>query len=362
MPTNKNATLRYRTIDSLLSSPGGATIKDLINACEEALLAESGKPVKVSRVTIYKDLDFLKKLDGVEIERAEGKTARYMYSPSSKTFNGTMVSNQNYTDLKYALNYLESVSGLVRVDSTISRVKRQLDEEGNDMQKYISFESNPRLKNIEMLWPLYQHIRRNDPLKMKYVKAYETVIEVEIQPYYLKQYNDRWFLMAWRYREKGEDGQWTEQGQLRCYALDRIDPSEEGKPRIDVSRKRLTTLRLNTPGSKDYIDFDEYFSDIIGVTRKEGVEPVDIILKADLSSHGGKYDWNRLVTKPLHHSQTSEIEGDIGYVKLRVRPNKEMYSKLMAFENIEIVSPLEARDSMQKTLEKMLSHYTKVDR
>lgn len=361
MPSNKNATLRYRTIDSLLCSDEWRTVEELIHACEEALFNESGVAVKVSRVTIYKDLDFLRALDGVVIDKQPGKPVRYRYSRESKTFNGTMVPSSSYSDLAYTLEYLESISGLVSVDGTIKKIRRQLDGAGKEMGTMISFQNNLRLRNSNMLWTLYRHIREGNPLHLNYNASYHEVKEFDFQPWYLKQYSNRWFLMGWAYKITDHTGVRLDPG-LRNLAVDRIETSDEGKPRIDVSRKRTRNIKLNTPGSDWYVNFNDYFSDIIGVTKYDDVDPVDIILKAtirfpDGKDGIGKYDWGRLVTKPLHPSQESWTEGDYGYVKLTVRPNPELYSTLLTYQHIEVVSPEPVRAQMIDTIKVLMSNY-----
>ena len=353
MPANKNAILRYKAIDNLLCSEDWHTIEDIKTACEEALAADSGKTAKVSRVTVYKDLEVLQKdFEGVRIDKQPGRPVKYRYARDSKTMNGTMVPSQSYADLAYTLEYLESISGLLSVDGTIKKIRRQLDADGEGAQKLISFQTNPRLRNSDMLWSLYRHIREGNPLTLKYNTAYEEVREYDFQPWYLKQYNNRWFLLGWKYTSTD-----STDGVLRNLAVDRIVTAEGEKPRINISRKRLRRFLLNTPGSDTYVDFEEYFSDMIGVTRYEDSEPEEITLKADMSLKGGRYDWNRMVTKPVHSSQTSWTEGDSGYIRFKVRPNNELYTVLLGYENLEIVSPEDVRAEMKARVEHILNHY-----
>ncbi|MEM9260553.1 MAG: WYL domain-containing protein, partial [Bacteroidota bacterium] len=53
MPANKNALLRYRTIDKCLQNHGRRwTLVDLIDACSDALYEYEGKDTYVSKRTI----------------------------------------------------------------------------------------------------------------------------------------------------------------------------------------------------------------------------------------------------------------------------------------------------------------------
>lgn len=355
MPANKNATLRYRAIDNLLCSEEWSTIEDMISVCEKTISEESGRQVTVSRVTIYKDIDFLSRLDGVKIDKRSGRPVRYRYARDSKTFNGTLVPSQSYADLEYTLEFLESISGLVSVDAVVKKLKRQLEGRGKLMQQLISFESNPRLRNRNLLWSLYRHIREGHPLSLRYNAAYMEVKDIDFQPWYLKQYLNRWFLMGWAYRIADNNGVRDEPG-LRNLAIDRIEIPSDGVLKIDVDRLRSGNLKLNRPDKEWYVDFENYFSDIIGVSRYNE-EPVEVILKADLNDMKSKYDWYRMNTKPVHTSQKVWVEDGTGYVSLTVRPNNELYSVLMTYANLEVISPQPVRDEMKRRIEHLLSHY-----
>jgi len=65
-------------------------------------------------------------------------------------------------------------------------------------QSVIAFEENEFLEGLEFLEPLYQYILHKTVLSIAY-KAYkqEAALTPIIHPYYLKQYNNRWFLFGW---------------------------------------------------------------------------------------------------------------------------------------------------------------------
>lgn len=357
MPTNKNATLRYRTLDNLLCSEEWSTIKDMISACEKSISEECGRQETVSRVTIYNDLEFLSGLDGVRIDKKRGRPVRYRYARESKTFNGTLVPSQSYADLEYTLEFLESISGLVSVDGVIKKLKRQFEGNGRLMQQIISFESNPRLRNRDLLWSLYRHIREGHPLCLKYNAAYMEVKEIDFQPWYLKQYLNRWYLLGWAYRIKDNNGVRDNPG-LRNLAIDRIEVPPSGKIMVDTARMRSNLRKLNTPDKEWYIDFEKFFSDIIGVSRYDE-EPVTVVLRADLNDTRSRYDWYRMNTKPIHPSQKVWIEDETGYVSLTVRPNNELYSVLLGYGYLEIVSPESVREEMKRRIDNLRLHYEK---
>ena len=129
-----------------------------------------------------------------------------------------------------------------------------------------------------------------------------------IHPYYVKQYNNRWYLL-------GLDNEYNDVYPL---ALDRMK-------KVSVSSvKFIKNITCN---------FDEYFRDIIGVTRNEQREVEEIRLRFSPSR------FPYVVSKPLHKSQQVTSESDCE-ISIRVLPNKELQQKLFSFgPDIEILSP-----------------------
>ena len=61
MPVNKNALIRYRTIDACLTNRGRKwTLKDLMEACSDSLYEYEGVRKTVSRRTLQNDLQTLR--------------------------------------------------------------------------------------------------------------------------------------------------------------------------------------------------------------------------------------------------------------------------------------------------------------
>jgi hypothetical protein len=74
------------------------------------------------------------------------------------------------------------------------------------------------------------------------------------------------------------------------------------------------------------IDRNEYFEDMVGVTRPDNTKPENIVLQF----HGsrGKY----IETKPMHGSQTPKwIDENINEVKLNLIINKKLISILLSY-------------------------------
>ena len=207
-----------------------------------------------------------------------------------------------------------------------------------------------------LIWSLYRHIREGHPLILKYNAAYMEVKDIDFQPWYLKQYLNRWFLMGYAYRIKDSKGVRVNPG-LRNLAIDRIEIPPKGVLKMDLARMRSGDLKLNAPDKEWYVDFENYFSEIIGVSRYPD-DPVEVFLRANLSVEGAKYDWYRMNTMPIHPSQKVWTENDeVGYVSLSVIPNPELYSVLMGYGHMEVVPPDSVRKEMKRRVEELMANY-----
>ena len=142
-------------------------------------------------------------------------------------------------------------------------------------------------------------------------------------PYYLKQFNDRWYLIAQAvgYYNYGH------------YALDRIESFEE------VDMKYL----------ESEIDFEEYFDDVIGVTVPERLEPLDVVLRVSNNR------FNYIKTKPLHLSQrVIGEERTHTTIAINVKINKELISLILSFgPDVEVIAPANLRKEVAKRIRAM---------
>lgn len=75
MPVNKNALLRYKTIDNCLRNRARKwTLEDLIVACSDALYEYTGKDEYISRRTIQLDLQKMRSDELATMPRLSSRT------------------------------------------------------------------------------------------------------------------------------------------------------------------------------------------------------------------------------------------------------------------------------------------------
>jgi predicted DNA-binding transcriptional regulator YafY len=104
------------------------------------------------------------------------------------------------------------------------------------MQPVIEFDNNPFLKGLEHLETLYSAILNKQVLSISY-QAFTSkeVIQYTIHPYYLKSFNQRWFLFG--YNPETDNYPWN-------LAIDPIEGIETASKKYKVNNK---------------IDCNEYF-------------------------------------------------------------------------------------------------------
>jgi predicted DNA-binding transcriptional regulator YafY len=138
----------------------------------------------------------------------------------------------------------------------------------------------------------------------------------------LKQYNNRWFLFG--YNPEKDKYDWN-------IALDRIKTIDEIQD----------TFIPNTT-----IDWNEYFEDIIGVTKQYNAELEKIILH--FYGKTGYY----IESKPIHGSQKSRwIDKDILEVYLELIVNYEFERFILSYaDSVKVIQPLSLIEKIKSRL------------
>ena len=138
-------------------------------------------------------------------------------------------------------------------------------------------------------------------------------------PYFLKQYNNRWFLFGLCEQRK-------EERSITNLALDRIEK---------ITYSHIAYIDNNE------IDFDEYFEDVVGVTVLDK-ENECITLEIDNAL------FPYVETKPLHGSQKIKEKGQqTTTIELNLIINYELENLLLGYiDKITIISPNHFREKM----------------
>lgn len=334
MPINKNAQIRYNTLDRCFNNIGRKYfIEDLMEECNKSLLIVDPKSSGVKRRQIFDDIKFMESEEGFKIELArkkEGRKTYYRYEESNFSISNQPINEKEANQLRSALQVMSRFEGLPQFE-WVYEIKKKLETsfqlEENDLE-IIGFDTNVDLVGLGYLSELFDAIYYEKVLEIKY-KGFHSEEEniFQIHPYYLKQYNKRWFLL-------GQDKRFE---TLTVLALDRIvsiaDSSEKYKPNLKIN-------------------FNDYFEDFIGVSKMSGQSEI-ITFWVDQSR--AQY----VQTKPLHGTQKelgNKNEGTL--FSIDVIPNKELETLLLSFgEDLYVISPDSFKEIMKERVQKLAKFY-----
>ena len=338
MPNTKCALIRQKVIDRCLSSDRGYSILELMERCNKALEDRGFLPVS-SMNTIRADMAEIEeqhvdpKVPQLIVMRRSGRNKYYSYYRKGFSIYHLPMKDSEVAGLAQIISLLSRFEGMPQfewVNEMMERFKYSLGIEENP-GSVVGFDDNPDLEGRNYFSTLFTAIFRKRPLEITYHSFRQDKDEVQIvHPYYLKQYNKRWFLFGWN--ESAD--------RLSSYAFDRI-----------VEIKKVQNPFIEHPE----IDMQKYFDDIIGVSRypTSKVEPVRISVM--------KQSWPYVQTKPIHSSQhVVEETDDSVIIEINVIRNYELEQQLMSYANeITVLSPIDLRDKLKEKIQKMIDNYNR---
>lgn len=334
MATNKNAQLRYQILDRCFSDfRHKYTIDELIDKVNDRLVDLYGTEVGVRQ--IREDIKYMKDRMAFNAPIVaypyEGKKCYYRYSDPDFSIFKNELSVEDVNNLRSTIDMLGRYRGLPSnawLEEVISNLEYRFGIKPNS-ENLISFEQNDQLKGLENLSGLIDALINHTTLEIHY-KSYRGVeFTHTIYPYYIKEYNNRWFLF----------GLGEETGRIENLALDRIES-------YAVSDKPFK--------KNETIDFNTYFDDVIGVTIPNDDVKVETI-RLRFSDNRFPY----VLSKPIHHSQTI-VEGKPNTIEINVRPTRELNQIIFSFiPDVEVLSPewycKEIEEKIKENLEKYSS-------
>ena len=335
MATNKNASIRYRALDKCFRDRRHRYfIEDLMDKCEEALYYYNGVG-GVSRRQIFEDIKFMESATGwsIPLERKyDGKRVYYRYEDSNFSINERPITDDEAQQLRTVIITLSRFRGLPCnewIDEVISNLEWRFNLKGRK-EVVIGFEQNLYLKGLNWLTTVIEAASNHQVLQITY-RNYKNCEQEKVQivhPWYVRQYNNRWFLLAFD----------DEHGYISNFALDRI---------LDISVIEDIAFKPN-----EGIDFEHYYDDVIGVTiPKDDVQKLKIVLQFS------KNQFPYIASKPLHHSQTI-IDEEKCILSIEVRPTYELSQLILSFGNdVEVLEPTSYRNEIIQIITASLKKY-----
>ena len=265
----------------------------------------------------------------------DGHRKYYRYSKKGASIKDQPINQEELNLIHDALILLKRFDGVPQFEwlDDLEKKLYTTSKLGEDLDSVVSFQHNPYLKGMDTYYkPIFNAIVNKRVIEIIYHPFGKNAKSITVTPYHLKQYNNRWFLI----------GKHKDSIYLSNYAIDRIEGIKEtSKPYV---------------APPEDLDFKEYFSDIVGVSRSNALVE-EVVLKVSDKAIG------YIVTKPLHESQsavTTPLEKGYWKVTLKVQNNYELRSLLRSFgEQIEVLAPESLRKAMKETADAVSQIYNK---
>lgn len=335
MSQNKNALIRYKTIDKCLQNQYRQwTLDDLMDACSEALFEYEGKENAVSKRTTQLDIQLMRseKL-GYSAPIVVYDKKFYKYEDDDYSITNIPLTETDInvlTETVAMLKQFKDFSLFSDVSDILQRLEDKIYAEKSHTQPVIYLDKNDNLKGLHFLDVLYQAIVKKIVVVVTY-KSFKSTVENKFiyHPFILKEFNNRWFLVGRKQNNRS----------ISNLALDRIIA-------IDFD--------FNLPFPDEDFDAELYYKDVIGVTVNEGLRAEKITLW--LNAENAPY----VITKPLHASQITEQVNNDGsiIISLKLKINYEFERILLGFGNgINVLEPQHIRRRIKLKLEAALKHY-----
>jgi predicted DNA-binding transcriptional regulator YafY len=335
MPVNRNALIRYRTIDQCLQNRRRKwTLDDLIEACSDAIYEYQGITTGVSRRTVQADMEMMRsnKL-GYEAPIMVVDRKYYTYADKNYSITNSPLNQQD-------LQVLTEVSGLLKqfkgfghftdLNEMVSKLEDKIYSQKTHSLPVIDFEKNDNLKGLEWI----ELIRKAIVAKRTMCVTYQSFKAREASTfcfsgYLLKEYRNRWFVLGRSHQRHAP---------LLTLALDRIQTVEEHD---EDYRENIE------------IDLATYYNDVLGVTKTPNQRDCEVVFWVD--SKNAPY----VITKPLHHTQKllkEDVDGKVFSIKVIM--NYELERELLGFgAKLRVLAPRILVKQIKEQLSRTLASY-----
>lgn len=284
-------------------------------------------------------LDTLERYQYAEFETIQAEWMRSSLNAFNedlpkRTFRNhiTAISEQLCIDIAYRQGWGYYISN--PEDLAESRIKQWLIStlstyntliECQDMKDRILFENVP--SSQKYLAKIVQSMRSGKTISFMYQSHFSSEPHiVEVEPYCIKLFKQRWYLLA----------NSLEAGALRIYALERMSEVDE---------------TLHDFAIPEDFDCEGYFHNYYGVKAEGKPE----LIKLKVIPLEAKY----IRSLPIHHSQKEiETTDEYSVFTLYLSPTWDFKQDLLSrADQVEVLEPVSLREWMRDMIEKMYHKY-----
>jgi predicted DNA-binding transcriptional regulator YafY len=326
MPISKRAGERIRVIDKCLQDKSIRywSFEKLEKYIKNELTLES-----ISERSIRGDIKNMKEAYGAPINKAPNKG--WYYTDDDFSIYKDKFSADDLELLQSASGILNQFKGLRNFEEIAMLADKVDDAILKTEAEYVVMDVNNRVEGLKYADKIIRAIKNKKTLKITYLPFnYLSAEELNICAYQLKEYNNRWFMLA-KTIEKPEM-------EVGIYALDRIQSIKQSTQKYIPVKKEVVR---------------NFFKDVIGVSNFPDKKVETIVL--EVFGYQAKY----IKTKPWHHSQKIIRESETSTTfELSLKINYELESLILGFgSNILVKAPLSLRDSISEKLKIALGRY-----
>ena len=332
MASNKHAQIRYKVLDDCFSNfRRKFYFSDLMDRCNEALRELYGEDHEgIKTRTLRSDINFIRSRaaeEGVDvISQDDGNGYFYRYSEPDFSIFRRGLGEDDLAQLKETIMMLQRFKGMPNfnwMSELVVKLEDKLDLRGIS-KSVVGYDENQDYTGLDWFQDIFDAIINKTVLRIQYKTFADVDYDWIIHPYYIKEYNNRWFLFGLN----------EEKGAIYNVALDRIENIEQ----------------VNKEFIPSDIDFETYWKDVIGVSVDSQKK---IPIRLQFSEHRFPY----VMTKALHPSQIV-IDVDNRIVEINVIPNKELEALILSFgKDVEVISPIEYRRQIQEVIRESYEKY-----
>ena len=344
---NKNQYERYKHIDRLLrSTPDGLQLDVLLERVNNSLSYGH----RIHRRQLQNDIDALKELYGAPINNKRG-ARRIKYEDSSYSII-THEMKESLRSMKEQMENVEMNPRLLWLQNLILMLQDTYFTNEMAMEA-IDFGDNLEYQNSSRVHEFFSYILNKRIIELSYSAGFGKPRKLVIHPYFVRQYNNRWFLFGWN--EKAALDRRPASGILNL-PLDRIN---------NVKSVAGTYREITVQDIRDFKE--EYFGDIVGVTRHDSIGSINLVLRFDFNSgdeakdYAAKRDYFYLRTKPFFpyiifpNDDVIESNG-FAEVSMNIIPNKELEGILLRYaDTAKIVGPADFREKMLERIQNIVN-------
>ena len=341
MPITKHALIRYSALDKCLSNSGRYySFNDLLDHVNKALIDYNNELSGVGDRTLRYDIQFMKSEEGYNapIETInEGRKCYYRYYEKFSIHNHPLNESERL-QIKNLLHVLRKFEGRPEFEFLNEIGPIFADKFGviEKQSPIIGYDTNIDYSGAKWIPQLFNAISNKRCLSIHYQTFTGDGFTGICHPYYIKQFNNRWFLFAGRNdRLSIKDN--NKLSPIWNYPLDRI----------------VELFEVDHQFIESNIEWEDYFYDIIGVTKIDNskIEEVKLKFSKEMSGY--------IITKPLHPTQkVNKLEDGEIEVRIKVMLNYELESLILSFgKHVKVIEPNKLVTNVKKNIQEVVSKY-----